>query len=151
MKRIVFIFALCLIFQIAFAQKQDSKFTTSPEVSFQTSLNTSINELELAFKFVKTDGICLKTHIGKQIFISQAVDIARNSGGKHGEGRLPNAYSESLSKPILPEPTAGIDRNSNGKQGEGIFPGAYSKNLSKSCTDVIVDDIARNSGGRNSN
>ena len=151
MKRIVFISALCLIFQTAFAQKQDTKFTTSPEVSLQTSLNSSINDMELAFKFVKTDRVCLKTHIGKQIFISQAVDIARNSGGKHGEGRLPNAYSESLSKPILIEPTTDIDRNINGKQGEGLFPDVYSKNLIKSCTDVIVDDIARNSGGRNSN
>jgi hypothetical protein len=150
MKRIVLISALCLIFQTAFAQKQDIKLTNSPEISFQTSLNSSINDLELAFKFVKTDRICLKPNIGKQILISQAVDIARNSGGKHGEGRLPIAYSESLSKPIILKATTGIDRNSNGKQGDGIFPSAYSKGLSKSRTDVIIDDIARNCGGRNS-
>lgn len=148
MKRIVLISALFLIFQTVFAQKQDTTLLTSPEVSFQTSLNSSINDL--AFKFVKTDGICLKPNIGKQILISQAVDIARNSGGKHGEGRLPNAYSESLSKSIILKATTGIDRNSKGKQGDGIFPDAYSKGLSKSRTDVIIDDIARNCGGRNS-
>ncbi|MGZ2371659.1 hypothetical protein ACXR6G_17905 [Ancylomarina sp. YFZ004] len=150
MKIIVLISALCLIFQTSFAQKQNSESTLPPEISSQTSLNSSINDLELAFKFVKTDRICLKSNIGKQILISQAVDIARNSGGKHAEGRLPTAYSESLSKPIYLELTTDIGRNSNGKQGDGIFPGSYSKNLSKSPTNVIVDDIARNCGGRNS-
>lgn len=153
MKRILLISALYLIFQTAFAQKQDTKLTPSPEISFltyTTSLNSSISDQGLASMFEKTDRICLKTNIGKQICKSEAVDIARNSGGKHSEGRLPTAYSESLSKPIFLESTTIIDRNSDGKQGDGIFPGAYSKNLSKSRTGVIVDDIARNCGGRNS-
>jgi len=154
MKRIVLFSALFLIFQTAFAQKEDSKSMPSPEISIQTnttSHNSSINDLGLVYKFVKTDRNGLKTPIDKQICKSETVDIARNSGGKHGEGRLPSAYSESLSKLTILKPATVIGRNSDGKHGEGIFPDAYSKNLSKSRTNVIVDDIARNCGGRNSN
>jgi len=154
MKRIVLISALCLIFQTVFAQKEISKLMPSPEISFQTytvSLISTSDDIGLTDKFVKMDCIYSKTYTGDQIGKSESVDIARNSGGKHGEGRLPTAYSESLSKPIILKPTTVIDRNSKGKHGEGLFPYAYSKNLSKSSTDVIEDDIARNCGGRNSN
>jgi len=80
---------------------------------------------------------------------STAVVIARNSGGKHGEGRLPTAYSESLSDIRSISPAIGIDMNSGGKQGEGRLTTAYSKSLSKRSTSVAITDIARNSGGRN--
>jgi len=126
----------------------------SPEISFQTytvSLIYTSEDIGLADKFVKTDCICLKTNNSQQILNSEAVDISRSSEGKHGEGRLPTAYSESLIKAISLKPATLIDLNSGGKQGEGIFPDAYSKELSKSRTNVIVDDIARNCGGRNSN
>ncbi|MCZ4695760.1 hypothetical protein DWB61_13615 [Ancylomarina euxinus] len=151
MKRMVFISALCLIFQTAFAQKQDTKLTPFFEMNFQTSLKSSNNDLAFAFKFVKTDCMCLNTNIGKQICKPETVNIARNSSGKHGEGRFPDAYSESLCKPIVIKEFIGSDRNSTGKQGDGIFPGAYSKNLRKSLPNVLIDDVARNSGGRNSN
>jgi len=136
MKRIVLISALFLIFQTAFAQ-EEKKPILSSEISIQTntaSLN-SFNELESC----------------KQICKSESADIARNSGGKHGEGRLPTAYSESLNRLTISKPAKFIDRNSNGKHGEGLFPGEYSKGLSKDRTNVITDDIARNCGGRNSN
>ena len=154
MKRILLISALYLIFQTAFAQKQDTKLTPSPEINFQTytaSLVSSIDDLGLVDKFVNANRLCLKTNNSQHVLSSEALDIARNRGGKQGEGRLPTAYSESLSKTRILKPTIGIDRNSDGKQGDGIFPGVYSMDLSKSCTGVIVDDIARNCGGRNSN
>ncbi len=154
MKIVVLISAFFLIFQATFAQKEGAKSASFPELSMQTNvtfLSSLANELGPAFMLVKTDSICLKAQIGKQICKPEAIDIARNSGGKHGEGRLSTAYSASLSKPLILKPATVINRNSNGKHGDWIFPLAYSKDLSKSRTNLIVDDIARNCGGRNSN
>jgi len=137
MKRIILISALYLIFQTAFAQKQEKKPLLSSEISFQinsASLNSS-NDIEACKQF------CKSVH----------VDIARNSGGKQSEGRLPTAYSESLCKIRITRSTKVSVRNNDGKHGEGLFPGEYSKNLNKNRTNVIADDIARNCGGRNSN
>jgi len=86
----------------------------------------------------------------KQKKTSKVTDIARNSGGRHGEGRLPTDYTSILSKETKSSRVTNIARNSGGRQGEGRLPTAYTSILSKETTSYRVTDIARNSGGRHS-
>lgn len=90
-----------------------------------------------------------KSSRSKRYINSAAVDIARNSGGKHGEGRLPTAYSESLSNIRSISPVIDITRNSGGKHCEGRLSTIHTQSLSERSTSTSINDIARNSGGRN--
>ncbi|RXQ91006.1 hypothetical protein EO244_12950 [Ancylomarina salipaludis] len=127
MKYIALILVLYLSLQMSFAQKQN-----------------------LANKPGSTWSRIDQAMSDKQVLSSDSFDIARNSGGKHGEGRLPTAYSKGLDKIQYVFPLGIIDRNSDGKQSEGRPATTYSMSLKKGTEVRAEDDIARNSGGRNS-
>jgi len=127
MKYIALILVLYLSLQMSFAQKQNP-----------------VNKP--GFKWSRID----QTMADKQVLSSDSFDIARNSGGKHGEGRLPTAYSKGLDKTEYVFPLGIIGSNSEGKQSEGRLATAYSMSLKKGTEVRAEDDIARNSGGRNS-
>jgi len=130
MKYIALILVLYLSLQMSFAQKQNrpNELSSKQPVTDQNDQRVSDN----------------------QISSSDSFDIARNSGGKHGEGRLPTAYSKSLDKSQCICPFALITRNNDGKQSEGRLATDFSLRLKKGPEVRAIDDIARNSGGRNS-